>query len=189
MVDTIQEVNILEAYMFGRNTKDVLFKTPEVNENGFAEYSFVGFDNWDEAIDPYNDENIEELTNQKFIEWENQRLNDLEEEEEVRVSINNELNSYSVTRKDYALALELLNLITKFYMDGNTISLDDAYEEFTSRLIGTNFQTPIINYITMITGITNFGTTILPDNKRRIITNACDFIRNYVIVYYGKKLE
>lgn len=70
MVTVIQEVDIKEAYVFGTGNRHVVLLN--VSQR-------IGFDSWNEAIliRDVNQEDLDPqpaLTNQQFIDWENERL-------------------------------------------------------------------------------------------------------------------
>jgi len=82
MVNTIQEVEILNAFLYGTNDPHVRVINP---------LQAKGYDNWQEAIVPQGDYSI--LTNADFINW----ANELEAQRTTEQILE---TAQSVTRKD-----------------------------------------------------------------------------------------
>lgn len=127
-------------------------------------------------------------TEQQMIGWENERLALLQQEDDDRQTVINETNSYLLGRSDYVLAYQLQAKLTQAYANGLNPSLSTVYQNFVQTLNGTSLETPITNFVTMMTGITEFGLTISDTDKRAVLENAIDFLQSLCVVGLVKGL-
>jgi hypothetical protein len=170
MGSTIQEVHILQAYIFG-NDGQVRALNPQQP---------TGYDNWQDAIVPNPPQ--PSLINQQFIDWENERLAEIDSFESDRQDVIDENESYNLTRSDYVLAYKLKNQLVSVFANGGSPSADVLYSGFVTALNGTSLETSTTNWITALTGLTNFGTGIPIEEKRKIMETAIDYLQSLCIV-------
>ena len=103
-------------------------------------------------------------------------------------TVSDEVESFSLERADYVLAFQLMNKLVNAYANGQNPSRDTVYSNFVSGLNGTNLETAITNYITMQTGLIDFGLGIADANKQAIMQNAISYLQSLVLVAIVKRL-
>ncbi len=91
--------------------------------------------------------------------------------------------AFTLTRTDAQVALALMADLTTTFLDGNTPNASTVYSAFVTRLVGTNLETPVKNYVTMMTGLTGFGVGIPDSEKQQIMTITLGFLHTLWIVW------
>ena len=185
MVSTIEEVNIMEAYIYETGLSKIRLSSS--NKTGFS--------NWQDAIfvwvdfDPNNPNKTGDntpqpnYTNQDFIDWENDRLNAETTKNTLATSINNELSAFQFSLSDYEVAIRVQSRLVSAFINGNNPSLTVVYQEFYNEIVGSSLTTPITQFITMTTGESNFATSISDTSKRTILNSALQFLVIYQTAY------
>ena len=182
MVTTIQEVDILNAYIHGRQTNNVNFKTPPIPEGEkTVEISFTGFDNWEDAIDPYDDPNPSELTNQQFIDWETERLSQKTQRETSLQNIQSSRDNFNLTLQEYEIIVDIEAEIAGAFYNELSPDIDTMFNALNNRLTGTSIRDGAIDYIQTVGGVAN-----LQDNKAVAVNVGLQYLRILKGVYEAK---
>lgn len=136
----------------------------------------------------WTDQILTQPTEQQVIDWEVQRLTEIAIQEQTMTSINNHITSNPITDSNVEIAYGLLNDLTVAYLQGLNPTTNTVYANFVSSLAGTDLETPITNYVTMLTGITAFGTGIPTADKQQIMRVVIGFLTTGLVVWIGKKI-
>ena len=105
-----------------------------------------------------------------------------------KLSIKTEINAYDLDEETASLALHLLGDIVKAYLIGQNPNIHVIYLKFSERLIGSNLQTPIVRYVTTMTGLSDFSPTISKSDKQTIIGSAITFLQSIQHIQMWKRM-
>lgn len=190
MVTLLSEVEIVSALEvggyepFGRDPQTNIFAGDYRSDRlGKGLDSIDGIE-WLHPTDP-------KPTEQQILDWENTRLNILATHKIDSDAIQAELNDYAVNQARARLAIEIISELTKTFLDGQNPSTTSVYAAFVTRLNGSDLESAIKNYVTMITGLTSFGTSIPIAEKQSIMLHAKSFLSDVIIIWQlrGKNRE
>ena len=151
MVTTIDEVNIVEAYIFQTDNRYIRQKNST---------QLTGFSNWQDAIEIL-DSNHEVVTpqpshtNQDFIEWENARLSELSNEDAYAVA-RETIRTLSTNAVNFTEEISICFAAIKnaqFNGDNDTNTFDAMIAALNDASIGNGFRNAVRNVFQAQTGI------------------------------------
>lgn len=179
MVTTIQEVSILQAYVYGTGNNYV---------RALNAGQKTGYDNWQDAIEPL-DENYNltnpALSNDDFIQWENERIANITANNEAAESIAQDMFAFSLTRADIAVIAKINRLTVNAFFN-NPPAISQMYSALVNQLAGTNLASPTLSYIEATTGLTNITGLTTDEDKRLAWNSATDFLTILALTWQAR---
>lgn len=178
MVTTIQEVDILQAYVYGTGNNYV--RVLNANQR-------TGYDNWQDAIEPLDENYIPTnpvLSNEDFIQWENERIEQELLNRQQSLSIAQDMFSFPITREDIAIIAKINNLtIRLFFNESPYPTISEMYSHLVNEVMGTRLEQPVFNYIATETGLTNVSSLTTDSDKRLAWKSASNFLTIIALVW------
>ena len=176
MVSTIEEVILPEAFIYGTGDSNFTY-TPNPNRLQ-GENPMLGFSNWEGCIQSVND--YSHLTNQDFIDWENDRLSLEAKVQQDSLGIAQSMFSLPIDRKMIKVIANINKDVQRVFLDENETppTIDQMVTALENRLIGSSIQNATLSYIESVTSKSYATLKLTPLGKEKIWNYANQFMNN-----------
>lgn len=173
MVTELSQVNVVLALAYQYPDLDIYPKIFVGRPTGITDLSTAWLWQSTETLEP---------TPAELIQWENERLAEIEQEEQRTQAVLIQYQSYNVSFEEYLAALTVQTRIATGYDNGNPKGITVLFNGFGDELNGSAIEPQIRAWVEDTTGLSSFN-TITDAQKRQVILATTIFLGGIIGTY------